>query len=111
MTSEVSARTRRARWAVAACLWIAVILAGCSGGEEYPWPWQDEEPPAPAADLAGMWDYDPTKGFPDEGGGGSCSSKSPACTWSKTSTNPTTPCVVSLSSLRGNVGRGVVEGP
>lgn len=70
MTSKTSAPTPRARCAVAACLWMSVTLAGCSGGEEYLWPWQDEEPPAPAADLAGMWDYDPTKGFPDEGGGG-----------------------------------------
>ena len=39
MASKVSARTRRARWAVAACLWMSVTLAGCSGGdEEDPWP-------------------------------------------------------------------------
>ena len=55
---------------MAACLWMPVALAGCSGGEEDPWPWQDQEPPAPAADFAGMWDLDPTEPFPDEDGGG-----------------------------------------
>ena len=46
------------------CLWVSVTLVGCSGGDdEYPWPWQDEAPPAPAADFAGMWDYDPAKGI------------------------------------------------
>ena len=71
MTSKASARTRRTCWAVAVCLWMSVTLAGCSGGdEEAPWPWQDEEPPAPAADFAGMWDLDPTKPFPDEEGAG-----------------------------------------
>ena len=64
MTSKMSARTRRICWAVAVCLWMTVTLAGCSGGdEEYPWPWQDEEPPAPAADFAGMWDFDPAGGY------------------------------------------------
>lgn len=68
MTSRVSAWTRRVRWAAAALLWMSVVLAGCSGGgEEYPWPWQDEEPPAPAANFVGMWDFDPARGYVDTG--------------------------------------------
>lgn len=52
-------------------MWMSVMLAGCSGGEEeYPWPWQDEDPPAPAADFAGMWDFDPMLGFTNEEGWG-----------------------------------------
>lgn len=71
MTSKVSARARRVRWAVAVCSWMTVTLFGCSGGdEEYPWPWQDEEPPAPAADFAGMWDFDPARGFATAEGSG-----------------------------------------
>lgn len=57
-------RTRRVGWVVAVGLWMSVMLSGCSGtDEQYLWPWQDEEPPAPAADFVGMWDYDPAGGY------------------------------------------------
>lgn len=70
MASRSSARTRDVRWAVVAWLWMAVTLGGRSGGEEAPWPWQDQEPPAPAADFAGMWDLDPAEPLPDGEGSG-----------------------------------------